>query len=147
VYLSGDRQDAFADAEKLLARLQAEGADARTDELGDPSMLAREMPLGPLSEVSRAFGTEFAEKVMRLEPGEWTDPVNSPYGLHLVLVLEREEAKPLQLSDVRPVVERELIAAKRRAQLDALYQRLLEKYAVTVEMPKKEEKPPTEASR
>lgn len=142
VYCSADKQAASDDAARLLARLRAAGADAVIDELGDPSMLPREMPLGPLSEVARAFGGEFAEEVMRLEPGEWTGPLKSPYGLHLVLVLEREAAAPPQLSDVRPLVEREVIAARRRAQLDGLYERLLEKYTVTIEMPK-EEKPAT----
>ena len=146
VYVSGDRQSASADAGKLLARLSAEGADARIDELGDRSMLPREMPLGPLSEVARAFGTEFSQEVLRIEPGEWTGPLESPYGLHLVLVLAREEKAMPQLSDVRPLVEREVAAAARKKQLEALYERLLEKYTVTIEMPK-EEKPAAEASQ
>jgi uncharacterized coiled-coil protein SlyX len=51
-----------------------------------------------------------------------------------------------QLADVRPLVEREVVAAKRKTQLDALYERLLEKYTVSIEMPKEEE-PAAEASR
>jgi hypothetical protein len=41
---------------------------------------------------------------------------------------------------VRPLVERELVSAKRKAQLDAMYENLLEKYAVSIEMPKEEER-------
>jgi len=142
VYVSTERRGASArgDAEKLLARLQAAGKDAKIDALGDASMLPRELPLGPLSEVARAFGTEFAARIDAVAPGQWTGPVESPYGLHLVLVPERVAPERPALADVRPVVERELLAERRRTQLQALYERLLAKYTVTIEMPKEEKK-------
>jgi hypothetical protein len=143
VYVSPERRGASArgDAEKLLARLRAAGKDAGIDPLGDPSMLPRELPLGPLSEVTRAFGNEFAGRVDALPAGEWTGPVESPYGLHLVLVSERVAPAGPALADIRPVVEREVVAERRRTQLQALYERLLAKYTVTIEMPKEEKKP------
>jgi len=148
VYVSTERRGASAraEAEKLLARLQAAGPDAKVDALGDASMLPRELPLGPLSEVTRAFGAEFAARVDALPPGQWTGPVESPYGLHLVLVSERVAPAPPALVDVRPVVERELLAERRRTQLQALYERLLAKYTVTIEMPKEEKKPAAAAT-
>ena len=138
VYVSVRRGGASApvEAQRLLARLRAAGPDARIDALGDASMLPRELPLGPLSEVTRAFGTEFAARIDAIEPGRWTGPVESPYGLHLVLVSERVAAAPPALADVRPLVERELLAERRGTQLQALYERLLQKYTVTIEMPK-----------
>ncbi len=142
VYVSTERRGASAraDAEKLLARLRAAGVDAKIDALGDPSMLPREVPPGPLSEVTRAFGAEFAARIEAVPPGQWTGPVESPYGLHLVLVSGRvADARP-EFADVRPVVERELLAERRRAQLQALYEKLLAKYTVTIEMPKQEKR-------
>jgi parvulin-like peptidyl-prolyl isomerase len=140
VFVNGEKASASADAERLLARLRVAGPQAGIESLGDASMLPREVPMGPLGEVSRAFGTEFAEEVLDLEPGAWTGPVKTPYGLHLVLVLEREEAKSPELADVKPLVEREVVSAKRRAQLEAMYEKLLEKYSVSIEMPKEEER-------
>jgi parvulin-like peptidyl-prolyl isomerase len=142
VYVSTERHGtaARADAERLLARLRAAGAGARTDALGDPSMLPAELPLGPLSEVTRAFGTDFAGKVDALAPGQWQGPLESPYGLHLVLVVQRVAAARPSLAEVRPLVEREFTAERRRAQLEALYERLLKKYTVAIEMPKEPEK-------
>lgn len=142
VYVSPERRGASArgEAERLLARLRAAGKDARVDALGDPSMLPRELPLGPLSEVTRAFGTEFAARVDALTPGEWAGPLESPYGLHLVLVPERVAPSVPALADVRPLVEREFLAERRRRELQALYERLLRKYTVSIEMPKEETK-------
>jgi hypothetical protein len=143
VYVNPERRGAPArrDAETLLRRLRAAGKDAGIDSLGDSSMLPRELPLGPLSEVTRAFGSEFAGRVDALPTGEWAGPVESPYGLHLVYVSERVAPAGPALTDVRPVVERELLAERRRTQLQTLYERLLAKYTVTIEMPKEGKKP------
>ena len=64
-----------------------------------------------------------------------TGPVPSPYGLHLVLVAQRRVPPPPTLADVRPLVEREFLAERRKQQLQALYERLLTKYTVVIEMP------------
>lgn len=137
VFLSPQRRRASlqADAEALLARLRAAGADAATDRLGDASMLPAEQALEPLREAARSFGEAFASELLKLEPGQWTGPVESPYGLHLVLVRERAPASAPTLSQIRPQVEREALAERRQRELDALYERLLEKYTVRIEVP------------
>jgi parvulin-like peptidyl-prolyl isomerase len=138
VYLSAERHgpNPTAAADKLLARLRAAGPDVATDSLGDPTMLPSEQPLAPLREAARSFGEDFAQELMKVEPGQWTGPVESPYGLHMVLVRERTPAARPELAAVRPQVERELLADRRKAQLDGLYERLLQKYTVTIEKPK-----------
>lgn len=138
VYLSPQRRGASLrrDAEKVLARLRAGGPDVATDRLGDATMLPAEQPMEPLREVTRSFGEDFAQALMKIEPGQWTGPVESPYGLHLVLVRDRLAAAAPQLPEIRPMVEREVLAERRKRDLDALYERLLVKYTVTIEKPK-----------
>jgi hypothetical protein len=137
VYVNPDRRgkSARADGEKLLAKLRAAGPDAPTDRMGDATMLPPELPLGPLRDVARAFGPDFAEAVMKIVPGQWTGPVESSFGLHLVLVRERVAGGKPDLAAVRPLVEREVQSERRKAELQAVYDRLLAKYAVTVEKP------------
>jgi parvulin-like peptidyl-prolyl isomerase len=146
VYLSPERRGDSAGkaAEKLLARLRAKGKDATTDGLGDASMLPSEQPLVPLREVARSFGDDFAQDLMKIEPGQWTGPVESPYGLHLVLVQQRVAGAAPELAEIRPVVEREVLAERRKRDLDTLYERLLAKYTVTIEKPTA--KPPLAAA-
>jgi parvulin-like peptidyl-prolyl isomerase len=138
VYLNPQRRGASApaDARKLLAQLRAKGKDAATDGLGDASMLPAEQPLMPLREAERSFGADFAQELLTIEPGRWTGPVESPYGLHLVLVRERVAASTPRLAEIRPMVERELLAERRKRDLDTLYERLLQKYTVTIDRPK-----------
>jgi len=90
----------------------------------------------PLREVARSFGDDFAQELMKTEPGQWAGPVESPYGLHLVLVRERVAAALPELSAIRPQVEREFAAERRKKELQSLYERLLAKYTVEIEKPK-----------
>jgi hypothetical protein len=137
VLLRPDRRGAntAADAAKLLARLRDAGPEAPTQNLGDASMLPAETPLEPAREVARAFGQEFADALLKLPPGQWSGPVESSFGLHLVLVRERSDGAPADLARVRPLVERELQAERRKAELQGLYERLLAKYSVSIDMP------------
>jgi hypothetical protein len=140
VYLSAERrgESAAADAERLLARLRAAGPSAAIDRLGDPSLLPAEGPLAPLREVARSFGDAFAKSLVAVEPGQWTGPLESPYGLHLVLVRERLAPAEPALAEIRPLVEREVVAERRRRSLDELYEKLLDRYTVTIEKPKED---------
>jgi len=135
VYVSRDRrgEDAESFARGLLAELTRDGAGASIEALGDPLMLPREVPLSSQSDVGRMFGEDFAAKLLALEPGRWTGPIESGYGLHLVQVGERVDGRLPALAEVREVVERELVAARRKAELDAAYERLLSEYTVVVE--------------
>jgi hypothetical protein len=148
VYFSTDRRGASAraDAERVLGRLRLAGSGEDAASLGDASMLPHALPRGPLAEVARSFGRDFAARIDALEPGRWTGPIESPYGLHLVLVEERIASSRPALAEVRPLVERELLVERRRAQLDALYERLLAKYTVTVDMPAAEKAAPAPAA-
>jgi hypothetical protein len=55
-----------------------------------------------------------------------------------VLVTERTTVLAPALAEVRPLVERDFMAQRRKEQLDALYERLLQKYTVASETPKTE---------
>ncbi len=135
VYLSPDRRGASteADARIILARLAATGPEASIDELGDPTLLPQELPLGPLREIASMFGEEFAARLESIDPGAWAGPVESGYGLHLVLLRERVEGSLPDFEAIRPEVTREVLAERRTRHLAEMYERLLEKYTVVIE--------------
>ncbi len=138
VYVSRDRRGESAEAFALevlddLTRAGAGLSLASIEALGDPLMLPHEVSLSSRSDVGRMFGEDFAAKVLALPPGRWSGPVESGYGLHLVFVSELAEGRLPALSDARDAVERDFLAARRKAELDARYERLLSKYEVVVE--------------
>lgn len=138
VYVSRDRRGARAeaDARSILARLTAAGPAVRIGDLGDAIMLPQENELAARSDVARTFGQDFAGRIETLAPGVWTGPIESGYGLHIVLVRERVAGSLPELAAIRPVVEREFLADRRTRQLATLYQRLLGKYTVVIEKPR-----------
>jgi hypothetical protein len=137
VYVSAEKRGdaAKADAEKLLARLRSAGPRASIDHMGDATMLPAEQPLAPLFDTARVFGDDFAQRLTKLEVGQWTGPVESSFGLHLVLITDRVDAAQATLADARAAVERDFVADRKKKELQSLYDKLAEKYTVRIEQP------------
>jgi len=134
LYLDPERhgQTTRREAERLLERLRAAGPDAAIEGLGDSLMLPQEVELAPRREIARLFGQDFADRVQALEPGRWQGPIESGYGLHLVLVRQRVDGRLPPLEEVRPLVERELLSERRKQVIDQMYEKLLARYEVTL---------------
>ncbi len=138
VYVNASQRGESAaqnEAKRLLAVLRSGGPSVATVHLGDASLLPPEQALEPLSEVTKTFGQEFTGSIEKLETGKWSGPVESAFGLHLVLVSQKTDPPAANLEEIRPQVEREVQQEKRKAQLEAMYQTLLKKYSVTIEFP------------
>lgn len=112
VFLSRDRRGAAleADARALLLELRSGevGAGAAAGR-GDPSLIPADLPLSSERALAARLGPEFAARAIALEPGGWRGPVPSSYGLHLVWVERRVEARDPDVAEAR----RELLASWR----------------------------------
>lgn len=127
---------ANAEAQALLARLTALGPGADVSGLGDPlRLLPDEVELTPRRDVAGLFGETFTDRVLGLPPGRWAGPVESGYGLHLVLVTHRTPGRLPALAEVRDLVVRDVLGSRRAQRLEAMYRRLLERHVVIVERP------------
>ena len=126
-------ESAQADARAILARLASSAADADVAELGDPTLLPGELELASATEIDGLFGRGFAGALEKLEPGRWSGPLESSYGLHLVLVTASEPGRLPELAEVHDEVTREWSAAHGKEALDAFYRELFARYEVVVE--------------
>jgi len=137
VFLDADRDhDTLAgDAATLLEQLNAAGADASPGVYGDTTPLPPYYTLKPVSVIARDFGTGFAETIAELEPGTWQGPVESAYGMHLVMVDQIVAGYDPPLSGIRAAVEDGWREEHRREAIDDMYDRLKKKYTVIVEPP------------
>ena len=144
VYLNPTKHGAILarDVAQLLARLNQPGARADASALGDSFLLDSSFTAVPASEVSKQFGDIFATKLGGISPGQWQGPVESGYGVHLVLVSERTEGRLPALADVHDAVRREWDNARRLEANERFYRELLKSYTVTIEIPE-----PVEASK
>jgi len=140
VYFSPDRRgdDAVRDAEQALVLLAEDGPLVDPEAMGDPLPLPHRLADERLSAVARQFGADFAEALASLRPDAWEGPVRSGYGLHLVKVEARDAGRPLTLQEARDAVARDLANERRQSAIEQLYDRLAEKYTITVERPEGE---------
>ena len=127
VFVSSDRHGERLDdaAAALMVRLVDEAISPDdTAELGDPFLLSRELPLWPADTLASRMGPDFAEGAMRAPVGEWSGPVASSYGLHLVWVRQRSPAAVPALDSIRSRVRASLLREREqevlRAHLEAL---------------------------
>lgn len=133
VYLNPDRhEDLAAATEQLLDSLNN---GANPDSLGDPMLVPRDYSLARQSEIARDFGEEFAASVVALAPGDWTGPIYSPFGAHILRISERIDARLPALVEIREQVKRDYLVQRRKEQKDLAYQKLREGYEVTIEPP------------
>jgi hypothetical protein len=135
VYLNPQKHgDKLArDAAQLRAQLNQGGDTFDPLALGDSTMLEHRFTSVPVSEVAKQFGETFSAKLPELAQGQWQGPVESGYGVHLVLVSERTEGHLPALAEVRDAVRREWDNARRLEANDRFYQELLKRYTVTIE--------------
>jgi hypothetical protein len=134
VDLSRRGQGAAAEAKRLLARLN-DSADTDWQALGDPLPLQSEYQAASPSDVARVFGRQFPSKLAALPVGRWSGPVESTYGLHLILVRKRTAGRVPAISEVRDAVLNEWRTVQRQELTGKFRQRRRPKYAVTIQWP------------
>lgn len=138
VYVATDSRGteaAMAESARLLALLRSREPNAPADQLGDRTMLEHEFARMERRDVALKFGDEFALALDSIPVGAWSGPVESGYGLHLVLIRERVPGAVPNLAEVRDVVLREVQNERRINGVETLYQQMRKKYDVTIEWP------------
>jgi hypothetical protein len=132
VYFSKEKRGAGAEtaAAEALAALAKGASD---ESLGDPFLHGFEFAEREQDDVIAAFGREFAEKLATQPTGEWSGPVLSSYGLHLVRVEARLEPRAVKFDEVREAVLRDFQDERRRTANSEIFQKLRERYQVTVD--------------
>jgi len=132
VFVSRDRHgkllnEAARRLRATLARTRLEPGDPELARLGDPLLLASDLPPSTPSRLAARLGARFAEAVSALPTGRWSEPIPSSYGLHLVWVHER-----LPAADIADTLagKAEPRRVPRQALLEAALQRLRRDVAV-----------------
>lgn len=142
VYVSPDRRGSDEEASRaaadILAQLQAEGGGAEPENtlwrrLGDPFMLRREYGRRTADDLTELFGSAFVDGLADLPIGEWAGPVESAYGLHIVRLSTRTEARAAVFEDVRRRVLQDARRDVREAANREAHERLRERYRVEIE--------------
>jgi hypothetical protein len=128
----GEPRRSAADA--LLGRLRREGlSPERTAELGDPFAGGHAFRGMTRQQIGTRFGSDFADAVLALPEGRWSDPIASPFGLHLVWVERHVPERMPSLEEVRDRVILSWRGEQRKAHVAQTVAALRARYDVVVE--------------
>lgn len=120
------------DMTALIAHARSELAAGRSAK-GDSMSLPDQLTDTESSEIERVFGVEFTRGLAPLPVGSWEGPIASGFGVHLVQIQSRGEAGAPKLADVRAQAERDWLHDRNQKSMEAFYQRLRQRYTVTIE--------------
>ncbi|MBI1179356.1 MAG: hypothetical protein GC201_02285 [Alphaproteobacteria bacterium] len=78
------------------------------------------------------FGSPFAQAVfaMKAEPGQWQGPVESAYGVHLVMITKKETEHLQPLAEIRAQVRQDYLADEARERQRKLEDQMVAQYKV-----------------
>lgn len=128
VYFSNEKH--ATGSESLLHELRA-GADFRR--LGDPFWLGQRLEGYVEPQLVQFFGSAYASRVFELPLGQWSGPIHSSRGVHLVRV---EASRPPELppfEDLVSLLRPDWLAFKREELLQAKVDELRGNYRVEIE--------------
>jgi peptidyl-prolyl cis-trans isomerase C len=133
IYIAAqDEAVARARAAQLLAAL---AKDANWQKLGDAISLPRSPDGADRVRITADFGEEFANALAGLKTGQWSGPIPSGFGFHLVRVRSVETSGKPRLADVRQALENDWRAQTGKDREAKAYQALLDGYTIKIAKP------------
>ena len=105
----------------------------RAVELGDVSPSGAHFKGQLARQLASRFGEKFAKVAESLPEGQWSDPVETPFGVHLVLVQEHTPPQSPPLTEIRDRVTAAYKSSQRQKRLDAAMEELRARYEVVIE--------------
>lgn len=115
-------------ATAALRRSQADNAPPS----GEPFMLETSHTGITQASIARDFGDAFAQAVFALTPGQWSGPIASVHGWHLVKVLRHTPAAPVPFEAARERVTTAYAEAHGAQTRQAEFARLRARYTVVI---------------
>jgi parvulin-like peptidyl-prolyl isomerase len=121
-------------AREAKAELDAEALEPeKAVALGDTSPSGSHFKGQLARQLASRFGAEFAKAAERLPEGHWSDPIETPFGAHLLLVQERTQPQTPPLSEIRDRVAAVYKSSQRQERLATAMGELRARYDVVVE--------------
>ena len=136
VFFSKDlrQSSVMAAARAAKAKLDAEALEPeQAVELGDVSPSGAQFKGQLAHQLASRFGSEFAKAAESIPEGKWSEPFETPFGAHLLLLKERTEPETPPLSDIRARVAAVYKSSQRQERLGAAMEALRARYEVVVE--------------
>jgi len=124
----------FAKDDNGLGRAQmAKALLEKSKEIkGDVFFLGRNFTNRNLNELRKDFGVNFSSAFEKLKLNEWTGPIESTYGSHLIKLVRFQAARTPTLDEIKPRVMIDLDLERKDSVLSSYLDELKEDYEVII---------------
>ena len=142
LYFSPDRrgQRAHDDALKVLAKIAGQPEDSKAAAaLADTFMFQDYYGDRSQEQLTKEFGSQFAQGVFKLKPGSWQGPIESGYGWHLVFMDSVTSGRIPAFEEVEADVKSAWLADQRDQAWHKAYETMRAKYTVSLPAPPKKQ--------
>ncbi|MET0988594.1 MAG: peptidylprolyl isomerase [Steroidobacteraceae bacterium] len=129
LFFASDKRGTSAEADAQRALASTRGKDASG---GDPFMFQSAYTVQTPEQVVRFFGSKFAARIFREQPGGWRGPIESGYGWHLVWIDALTPAEPPSLESVAEQAKSEWVSEQRAQAKQATFDAIRARYEVVV---------------
>jgi len=131
IYVGGLNSDSLQRAQQLFQQVQQQPDTAAN--LGDAFAEGSQLPLLTPTRLLRKFGGDIANTSPSLQVQQWSKPIASSYGYHLLYLVSKQNGTQLALEQVAKKIQhtlqyqlRDQLLAEQLSQLKNLYQIELE---------------------
>ena len=126
-YFFSNENNALIDANKSLIDL-AEGSEVKSD----PFILGNEINLASKNDIQKNFGSIFYEKLTLINENEWSEPIASDYGLHLVFIKKKITGYVPSFNQIYQKVYSDYMIIKRRENVIFFLDEIKQEYKVII---------------
>lgn len=90
------------------------------------------------NELNRQLGMEFSQELEKIETDQWSGPVKSGFGYHLVYIVKKETPSPIEFETIKAEVLRDLEYQNQQLMNELIYNEFRKNYTIEYDLdPKK----------
>ena len=128
VYFSSSKTDED-DSSKALNLIKNGSSEAN---FGEPFLLGKNFSSKTIREIERSFGKTFSEDIQNLTIKEWSGPLISEYGSHLVFINSIAESFTPNLEEIKNIVINDVVLEKQNNSVKNYLKELRNKYQIEI---------------
>jgi len=116
-------------AEEALILIKSGASES---DFGEPFLLGKNFSSKSISEIERSFGKQFSENIQNTIPKEWSGPLDSEYGSHLIFVNSISDSYTPSLEEIKNIVINDVILEKQNNSVTEYLKELRNKYQIEI---------------
>ena len=85
-----------------------------------------------ITEIERSFGVSFSKDIQNITPKEWSGPLNSEYGSHLIFVSSISDSFTPTLKEIKNIIINDVILENQNNSVKEYLKELRNKYQIEI---------------